>query len=151
MFSGLLLQISLKATPVMLVACACYCGCTEALHHWYILEHLLIWNTLKLLFHGELIELWCPLFFTINCKLLKEMRCTWIKAHYSEVGVWSMMSVLLCSSGVSGRNQTFLWRPVCGFKSWAGSVVSGDLLFVLSNVNQFSVKSSETAFIVILL
>lgn len=30
-FSGLFLQISLKATAVMLVACACYCGCIEAL------------------------------------------------------------------------------------------------------------------------
>lgn len=34
--------ISLKATAVMLVACACYCGCSEALHKWYVLEHLLI-------------------------------------------------------------------------------------------------------------
>lgn len=79
----------------------------------------------KLLFHGELIELWCPMFSTINCKLLKEMHCTWIKPAYSEVGTGSMMLVLLCSSGVSGSNQTFLWRPVCDFKSWAGTVVSG--------------------------
>ncbi|CAM9231175.1 unnamed protein product [Bubo scandiacus] len=30
-FSGLILLIALKATTVMLVVCACYCGCIKAL------------------------------------------------------------------------------------------------------------------------
>lgn len=73
----------------------------------------------------NLMELWLPMFFAVNYTFLKEMYCAWIKPPYTEVGIWSMMSVLLCSFGISGSHQTLLLRPVRVLKSWAGNVVSG--------------------------
>lgn len=54
----------------------------------------------------NLMELWYPMFFAVNYKFLKEMSCNWIKPPYTEAGIWSMMSVLLCSSGISRSHQT---------------------------------------------
>lgn len=65
------------------------------------------------------------MFFTMHCKLLKEMHAPGQSQVTVRLAGGVMMSVLLCSSGDSGSNQTFLLKPLCDFKSWAGSVVSG--------------------------